>query len=51
DEHGQAHYVMVEPDNPSDILPEGTGVLLVRCVGAKYYAILNPSASLSDASV
>lgn len=51
DEHGQVHYVMVEPDNAADTLPEGAGVILVRYAGAKYFAILNTSASLHDASV
>lgn len=30
DRHGQAHYVMVEPDNDGQIFREGESVLLVR---------------------
>lgn len=51
DEHGQVHYVMVEPDNAADVFAEGSTVLLVRHAGAKYFAIHNTSASLLDASV
>jgi hypothetical protein len=48
DQHGQSHYVMVEPDDADDAFDQGTGVLLVRHVGATYFAIYNPSASLLD---
>lgn len=51
DEHGQAHYVMVEPDNAVDVFPQGSSVLLVRHAGAKYFAIHNTSVSLRDAAV
>lgn len=51
DEHGQVHYVMVEPDNAADVFAEGSSVLLVRHAGAKYFAIHNTSASLRDAAV
>lgn len=50
DQHGQVHYVMVEPDNAADVFAEGADVLLVRHAGAKYFAIHNTSASLRDAS-
>lgn len=48
DQHGQSHYVMVEPDDSGDTFPEGSSVLLVRHAGARYFAIPNPSASLLD---
>ncbi|MDQ8028852.1 MAG: YqiJ family protein [Brevundimonas sp.] len=51
DEHGQVHYVMVEPDNAADVFAQGSSVLLVRHAGAKYFAIHNTSASLRDAAV
>jgi hypothetical protein len=51
DEHGQVHYVMVEPDNAVDVFKQGSSVLLVRHAGAKYFAIHNTSASLRDAAV
>ncbi|QYC10783.1 YqiJ family protein [Brevundimonas nasdae] len=51
DQHGQVHYVMVEPDNLADLFAQGTSVLLVRYAGAKYFAIHNTSASLRDATV
>lgn len=50
DQHGQVHYVMVEPDNAADVFAQGADVLLVRHAGAKYFAIHNTSASLRDAS-
>lgn len=50
DQHGQVHYVMVEPDNAADVFTQGSDVLLVRHAGAKYFAIHNTSASLRDAS-
>jgi hypothetical protein len=51
DEHGQVHYVMVEPDNAADVFAQGSNVLLVRHAGAKYFAIHNTSVSLRDAAV
>lgn len=51
DEHGQVHYVMVEPDNVTDVFTQGSSVLLVRHAGAKYFAIHNTSVSLRDAAV
>lgn len=51
DEHGQVHYVMIEPDSPTDVFAQGSSVLLVRHAGAKYFAIHNTSASLQDAAV
>lgn len=51
DAHGQAHYIMVEPDNTDESFAEGHSVLLVRYAGAKYFAIHNTSASLRDAKV
>jgi hypothetical protein len=49
DRHGQAHYVMVEPDKITDVFAEGSKVLLVRCEGARYFAILDTGALLADA--
>lgn len=51
DAFGQAHYVMVEPDLAEDVFDQGASILLVRQAGARYYAIHNTSASLSDAAV
>ena len=48
DEHGQTHYLMVEPDLPDGSFPAGSEVLLVRREAATYRAIANPHASLSD---
>jgi len=46
DQHGQAHYVLVEPDNAGEQLEPGSEVLIVRQGGAVYYAIRNTSAAL-----
>lgn len=39
DWHGQAHYLMVEPDNADQIFEEGERVLLVRREGGVFRAI------------
>ncbi|HEX2560372.1 YqiJ family protein [Phenylobacterium sp.] len=39
DAHGQPHYVMVEPDEPEEILAEGETVIIVRRAGAKFFAV------------
>lgn len=51
DEHGQVHYVMVEPDDEGVIFTQGDSVILVRMAGAKFFAIANTSPSLRDAIV
>lgn len=47
DQHGQTHYVLVEPDRDDDVLPAGTEVLLVSQVGGAFRAIENTNAALS----
>lgn len=39
DRHGQAHYVMVEPNNPAEIFDEGETILIVRREGQLFRAI------------
>lgn len=39
DHYGQAHFVMVEPDNPGQSFEEGEAVLLVRREGDAFRAI------------
>lgn len=39
DHHGQAHFVMVEPDNPGQLFETGDRVLLVRQQGEVFRAI------------
>ncbi|KUZ16027.1 hypothetical protein WI69_07100 [Burkholderia diffusa] len=47
DEHGQAHYVRVEPDEAGRSFAKGTTVLLVsRISGSYYHAIENPRPEL-----
>lgn len=42
DEHGQTHYVMVEPETPGTVLAAGERVLLTRQLAAgRYAAIVN----------
>ncbi|WP_239483363.1 YqiJ family protein [Burkholderia sp. MS455] len=47
DEHGQQHYVRVEPDEAGRAFAKGTTVLLVsRISGSRYHAIENPRPEL-----
>jgi hypothetical protein len=48
DMHGQAHYVMVEPDHASDVLAEGEHVLLVSRSNTVFKAIRAQSEALID---
>lgn len=47
DQHGQAHYVLVEPDVSDEHFGPGTEVLLVRRAGARFFAIRNTHVALS----
>lgn len=51
DRHGQAHYIMVEPDDANDVFSQGESVILVRHSGATYFAVHNISPSLRDVAV
>jgi len=46
DANGRAHYVMVEPDIAEQTLDEGTAIVLVRKVGARFKCIRNPHPEL-----
>ena len=48
DQHGQTHYVMLEPDLEGDEFPAGSDVILVRKQGGQFRAILNDRPSLAD---
>ena len=48
DEHGQAHYVMVEPSDPAVTFGAGDDVLIVERRGAVYTAIRNTNPALRD---
>ena len=48
DQHGQTHYVMVEPDAADSSFESGHQVVLVRRQGAVFRAISNTSAALVD---
>lgn len=48
DHFGQAHNLMVEPDNDEDIFGEGTHVLLVRREGNIFRAILHNNPRFSN---
>ncbi len=48
DEHGQTHYVMVEPDIDGDVLESGTTVVLVSQSSAVFKAILNTNSALTE---
>jgi hypothetical protein len=47
DEHGTAHYIMVEPEGPGETFGTGASILLVRhLTGRHYHAIHNPKPGL-----
>lgn len=48
DPHGQAHHVLVEPNDPATIFEEGDTVRLVRREGDRFRAILHASPRLTD---
>lgn len=48
DRFGQAHYVMIEPDNAEEQFEQGTSVVIVQQKGAIFTAIANPSAVLEE---
>ncbi len=39
DQHGQAHFIMVEPHNDTDAIEQGQSVLTVRRDGKLFYAL------------
>lgn len=45
DEHGQTHYVLVEPRDPNESFPQGSEVVLVEQVGSRFLAV---SGSVAD---
>ena len=46
DSYGRSHYVMVEPDLIEEIFDEGSDILLVKKVGARFKCIRNPHPTL-----
>jgi membrane protein implicated in regulation of membrane protease activity len=50
DEHGQAHYVMVEPMRDDDILRQGQAIMLSARVGPIYHAIKTASEVLKEST-
>ena len=48
DQHGQIHYLMVEPDSEEHVFEAGSEVLLVMQAGAVFHAIPSPEGALSE---
>jgi hypothetical protein len=48
DQHGQTHYLLVEPDVSGAVLESGSEVVLVRQAGARFFAINNTNVALSS---
>jgi hypothetical protein len=46
DQHGQAHYVMVEPHHDGDVIAQGETALLVRRTGALFFVQPEDSTNL-----
>jgi len=48
DTHGQAHYILVEPDIETETHATGADVLVVRRQSSRYRVIANPNPHLTD---
>ncbi len=49
DQFGTTHYLMVEPDDADEVLPDGEVVLVVKQIGGARFAVIrNPNAALVD---
>lgn len=48
DQHGQSHYIMVEPHNDSDTIGSGETVLIVRREGKLFYALPDTNTLLAS---
>lgn len=46
DSYGRSHYVMVEPDLIEETFDEGSDILLVKKIGARFKCIRNPHPTL-----
>ena len=46
DQHGQAHYIMVEPHDDGDVVAQGETALLVRKDGPTFFVIPDASTTL-----
>ncbi len=46
DSYGRSHYVMVEPDLSEETFDEGSDILLVKKIGARFKCIRNPHPTL-----
>lgn len=46
DQHGQAHYVMIEPHHETDIIAQGETALLIRKEGPIFFALPDASPKL-----
>lgn len=50
DQHGQAHFVMIEPHHDGDVIASGATALLVRREGKLFYALPDEPSLLSTTS-
>lgn len=46
DQHGQAHYVMIEPHDDADVIQQGQTAMLVRKDGPLFFALPETSTAL-----
>ena len=46
DDHGQAHYVMIEPHDDGEIVAQGETALLVRKQGQIFFAVADSNSKL-----
>lgn len=48
DEHGQVHYIMLEPDTETEAFSQGTDVLVTERLGSVFRGIRNETSALVD---
>ncbi len=48
DKHGQTHYILVEPDDPSDHFAQGAKVIIVSKAGALFKIIAADNEAMTD---
>lgn len=48
DQHGQSHYIMIEPLEADATFEQGTEVLVIKKQGARYLGALNTNTAMTD---
>lgn len=48
DRYGKSHYIMVEPESPTEVFEQKQDVLLIQKAGSVFHAIKNTNDALTD---